>query len=163
MTEIIQFARDTALSFWPTPPEVADDLVIPALCPGYGFGEACGDVPQVRILEPSAGEGHLARVARRHLPCAHITAVEPDPTRAATLRALPNVVDEGVESYLPARLRALPEVVDEVVESTLEDYLASVGVSALLGDWQPFDLVFMNPPFTLPGRPEVWAEHVLAV
>jgi len=143
-TERIAYTPDPALSFWPTPTDVADDLVYLALCPGHGLGEAASGVPQVRILEPSAGEGHLARATRAHLPYAHITAVEPNPQRAATLRALPGVADE-------------------VVESTLENYLAAVAVQALTGGWTPFDLVLMNPPFTLDGRPEAWAEHLLAI
>lgn len=125
------------MSYWPTPPQVADDLVYRLLEPWHGLGE------QVRVLEPSAGEGHLVRAVRARLPEAHITAVEPDPQRAATLRA--------------------SGVADEVVCSTLEEYLAAVAVAARTGDWVPFDLVFMNPPFTLPGRPEAWADHVLAV
>jgi hypothetical protein len=144
VTEQIAYTPDPALSFWPTPTDVADDLVCRALCPGYGFGEAASDVSQVRVLEPSAGEGHLARATRAHLPYAHITAVEPNAQRAATLRALPGVVDE-------------------VVQSTLENYLAAVAVQALTGRWTSFDLVLMNPPFTLDGRPEAWAEHILAI
>lgn len=144
MSEQVAFTSDPELSFWPTPGDVADDLVILALCPGYGQGEAAGGVPQVRILEPSAGEGHLARVARKHLPGAHITAVEPAPQRAAVLRAQAGLADE-------------------VVESTLDDYLAGAAVAAIIGELEPFELVFMNPPFTLPGHPEAWAEHVLAI
>lgn len=142
----IAFAADPALSFWPTPDEVADDLVYSALCPGWGQGEASvdGEVPQVRVLEPSAGDGHLARVIRRYLPYAHLTAVEPASTRAATLRAQAGLADE-------------------VVESALEDYLAAVAVDALTGDWRGFELVVMNPPFTLADRPEAWAEHVLGI
>lgn len=144
VTERIAYTPDPALSFWPTPTDVADELVRQALLPGYGLGEAAGGVSQVRVLEPSAGEGHLARAIRAHLPYAHITAVEPSPARAAVLRAL-------------------PDVVDGVVQSTLENYLNAVAIQALTGGWTAFDLVLMNPPFTLDGRPEAWAEHVLAI
>lgn len=140
----IVYTPDPALSYWPTPGDIADDLVLPALCPGYGQGEAAGGVAQVRVLEPSAGEGHLARAVRAHLPFAHITAVEPAAQRAAALRSCAGTADE-------------------VVESTLENYLASVAIATLVGEFEPFELVFMNPPFTLDGRPEAWAEHVLAV
>lgn len=143
MTTAIVFDADPALSFWPTPPEVADDLVFRMLVPGFGDGSGRGGVPQVRVLEPSAGDGHLIRAVRDHLPGAWVTAVEPSPRRAATLRV------QGLA--------------DEVVESTLEEYLATVAFSAMTGDFEPFDLVAMNPPFTLDGRPEAWAEHVLAV
>lgn len=143
---VIAFHPDRELSFWPTPPQVADDLVDGALVPGWGQGEASvdGDVPQVRVLEPSAGDGHLARVIRGYLPRAHLTVVEPAAARVATLRAQRGLADE-------------------VAESTLEDYLAGVAVAALTGTWRGFDLVAMNPPFTLANRPEAWAEHVLAV
>lgn len=138
MTTTITYAPDRAMSYWPTPEEVADDLVYWVLTPGHANGEG------IRVLEPSAGEGHLAQVVRNYLPDAHITAVEPSPDRAHSLRSL-------------------DAVVDEVIQATLEDYLVTVAMKALAGDWTPFDLVFMNPPFTLPGRREAWAEHVLAI
>lgn len=129
-------APDRPLSYWPTPAEVADDLVYWLLEPWHGQGEG------VRVLEPSAGEGHLIRAIQHHLPEAHITAVEPSPARAATLRAIPGI---------------------EVVETTLENYLVDVTTAALSELWQPFDLAVMNPPFTLAGQPEAWADHVLAI
>jgi predicted RNA methylase len=129
---------DNALSFWPTPSAIADDLVFWVMSPGYGLGDG------IRVLEPSAGEGHLARSTRVHLPDAYIVAVEPSAKRTAILRALGGVADE-------------------VVEGTLDDYLAQVAITAMAGQWRPFDLVVMNPPFTLAGRSEAWAEHVLAV
>lgn len=142
----IAFAPDPTLSFWPTPPDVADDLVDRVMVPGFGDGAASrdGEVPQVRVLEPSAGDGHLARVIRKHLPNGHITCVEPNSERAAALRA-----QDGLA--------------DEVVESTLEQYLTAVSWSALAGTFEPFDVVVMNPPFTLAGRPQAWAEHILAI
>jgi predicted RNA methylase len=127
---------DPELSYFPTPAEVADDLVYHLLEPWNWLGDG------IRVLEPSAGEGHLITAIREHLPEAHITAVEPDPARAVTLRTQPGV---------------------EVVESALEEYLADVTARALAGEWEPFHLTVMNPPFTLPGRPEAWAEHVLAI
>lgn len=139
----IAFTADPAMSYWPTPPVLADDLIYRTLVPGFGDGGAAGGVPQVRVLEPSAGEGHLLPAIREHLPHCHITAVEPSPGRAQRLR------DGGLA--------------DEVIESTLEDYLVSVTWAALAGTFQPFDIVVMNPPFTLPGRPEAWAQHVLAM
>ncbi|MEV4197035.1 class I SAM-dependent methyltransferase [Micromonospora globbae] len=138
MTATITYTPDPAMSYWPTPPDVADDLVYWVLTPGHGNGE------DLRVLEPSAGEGHLARVVRDYLPHAHITAVEPSPERAATLRTM-------------------TDVVDDVIHAPLEGYLTTVAMQALAGDWTPYDLVFMNPPFTLPGRREAWAEHVLAI
>jgi predicted RNA methylase len=132
----MEFTPDPALSFWPTPDGVADDLVYWLLEPWHGLGDG------VRVLEPSAGDGHLIRAIRERLPQSHITAVEPSASRAATLRALADV---------------------DVVESTLEAYQVDAAMRAFAGEWEPFHLVVMNPPFTLDGRPEAWAEHVLAI
>lgn len=129
---------DRAMAYWPTPDEIADNLVYGAMeprCLPYGHG--------LRILEPSAGDGALVRAVRRRMPEAWVTAVEPDPARADQLRAA--------------------GIADEVVASTLEDYLLTVAFAALAGDVEPFDLVVANPPFALPGRPEAWAEHLLAI
>lgn len=135
-TATMEFTPDPALSFWPTPDGVADDLVYWLLEPWHGLGDG------VRVLEPSAGDGHLIRAIRQHLPQSHVTAVEPSASRAATLRALADV---------------------DVVESALEAYQVDVAMRAFAGEWEPFHLVVMNPPFTLDGRPEAWAEHVLAI
>lgn len=139
----IAYDPDPALSFWPTPPEVAEQLVLRVMTPGFADGAAAGGVPQVRVLEPSAGDGHLLKKIREFLPGAWVTAVEPSPARAARLR------ETGLA--------------DEVIESTLEDFLCTVAVRALTDDFEPYDLVIMNPPFTLAGRPEAWAEHFLAI
>lgn len=136
--QAIAYTADPALSFWPTPPEVAHDLVYQALMPWHCSGKG------VRVLEPSAGDGHLATEIRTQLPDCHITCVEPSRPRAE-------------------RLRSLTGVADEVVDSTIEDYLTAVAFAALGGTWEPFDLIVMNPPFTLSGHPEAWAEHILAL
>jgi predicted RNA methylase len=133
---IEDFTPDPALSFWPTPANVADDLVHWLLEPWHGLGDG------LRVLEPSAGEGHLVRAIRHHLPKAHITAVEPSAARATSLRSLSGV---------------------DVVESTLEEYLGDVTARALDGRWEPFHMAVMNPPFKLAGRSEAWADHVLAI
>ena len=129
VVEKLTYAPDRGMAYVPTPPQVADDLAYWVLEPGHANGEG------TRVLEPSAGEGHLARVVREYLPYAHITAVEPT-ERAQGLRA--------------------GGVVDKVVQSTIEDYLATLNGPG-------FDLVLMNPPFSLPGQPEAWADHILSI
>lgn len=138
VTGAIAYTADRALAFWPTPPEVAHDAVWLALMPWHCTGEG------VRVLEPSAGDGHLAAEIRAQLPDAHITCVEPQRDRAE-------------------KLRSLNGVANEVVGTSIEDYLTTVAFSALRGAWEPFDLVIMNPPFALDDRPEAWAEHILAL
>jgi predicted RNA methylase len=149
----IEFDPDPDMSFWPTPPDVGDDLAYNMDLSGFGDGgpwvdhahdDGAVQMPPTHVLEPSAGDGHLAAAVRARLPRAHITCVEPNPARAA-------------------RLRAQPGLADDVIESTLEEYLARVAVEALAGTFQPYDAVIMNPPFTLPDRPEAWAEHWLAI
>ena len=124
-------ASDRAMSYWPTPTDLADDLVFSVIDPWH-----LPDGAGVRILEPSAGDGALVRAVRGRLPAARVTAVEPEPGRAAQLMAA--------------------GIADEVVASTLEDYLTQAVA-------EPYDLVIANPPFTLPGRREAWAEHLLAI
>jgi hypothetical protein len=98
----------------------------------------------LRALEPSYGRGALVRAMlhddgdgtppdlSRWL---HITAVEPDPRRAR---------------YVPASPGVTP-VVD-----TFEVYAANATEAGTR-----FDRVVMNPPFSVPGRARIWAEHVL--
>jgi predicted RNA methylase len=133
----IDFAPDPAMSYWPTPSDLADELVYWILEPWHGTGDI------LRILEPSAGTGHLVAAIRHRLPDAHITAVEPDPARAEQLAAV--------------------GFADEVIHATLEEHLVAVSLAAVRGTWQPYHLAIANPPFTLPGRREAWAEHLLAL
>lgn len=130
-SDVTAYIPDPDMSFWPTPPDIAYDLVYQVLMPWHCQGDG------VRVLEPSVGNGCLATAIRTQLPRSHITCVEPHHDRAEMVRSLAGVADA-------------------VAETTIEDYLTS-------GVWEPFDLVIMNPPFTLPGRSEAWAEHILAL
>lgn len=154
----IAYVPDPEMSFWPTPWPVADDLVFSVM---ESWMLPAGE--GVRVLEPSAGEGALVRAVRARLPAAWVTAVEPDLDRAGQLRK----ARAGVEPVEPATVHAGQRpgrlLADEVVHGTLEDYLAGVAMAAFAGEWRPFDVVVANPPFTLPGRPEAWAEHMLAL
>jgi hypothetical protein len=111
--------RDKLASFWRTPVELADRMA-----------RRCTDLPAgSRVLEPSAGDGALARAIHRANPGLAITAVEPDPARAESLGPLASHVYCG----------------------RLQDF-AQRG--------EQFDAVVMNPPFTEPGDPTAWAEHI---
>jgi predicted RNA methylase len=93
--------------------------------------------PAPRVLEPSAGEGHLVRTILEVMPSALLVALEPNSERAHTMGA--NVGRRAA-----------------IMGSTVEAYLTA------LDDRQPhFDAVIMNPPYALPGRARAWAEHVL--
>lgn len=71
--------RRRDLSAWFTPPWLADRM---ALWLALHHGE-----PRT-LLEPSAGNGALARALLRHFPTARLDAWEVDPAHTAALRAL---------------------------------------------------------------------------
>mgnify|MGYP000856803801 CR=1 FL=1 len=89
--------------------------------------------PGSQVLEPSAGDGALAEVIRDVAPRVGVLCVEPDPTRAEALRG------KGFGNVHQCRF---------------EEFAAA-------HDGAQSAAVLMNPPFTLPGRPVAWAEHVL--
>lgn len=95
--------------FFPTPERLADALV--AACEPSTWGD------DVRILEPSAGRGHIVRAVVRAHPGARITCVELLPDNASVLRASGFDVTEA--NFLELTPAALPA----------------------------FDVVAMNPPF----------------
>jgi len=94
--------------------------------------------PGSRVLEPSAGDGALVRAIQSAYPDVHITAVEPDSGRRTVLRMTGAV---GLRVW----------------DCTLEEYAL-----AWMADEtpEPFDVVVMNPPFTLPDHRYAWAEHL---
>lgn len=112
---------DRVAAFFPTPGRLADDVARVAGIGGAG---------PLAVLEPSAGDGALVRAARRVNPHVTVTAVEPDPARAATL-------DDGSTLLFRGTFERFAEL-----------------------DRAPFDAVVMNPPFALPGVPAAWAAHV---
>lgn len=92
-----------------------------------------GAFSELRVLEPSAGEGALADALHLegNVPAGNIRCVEPDPWRAAVLRG-----------------KGYP-----TVEGRFQDWLAEAKRS-------PVDLILMNPPFTEPGDSRAWVEHL---
>ncbi|MBF6213150.1 class I SAM-dependent methyltransferase [Nocardia puris] len=89
--------------------------------------------PGELVLEPSAGDGALVRAILHTNPTVRVTAVEPEPERAATLGHDPRVT----------------------VEATTFERFAATAI-------QQFSCVVMNPPFALPRRPTVWMDHLYA-
>jgi hypothetical protein len=114
-----------------TPEDVADNFAV-----NYALLELetlAHDGP-MRVLEPSAGEGALAdAMVKFHVEIEQVTCVEADPWRAAVLRAKGYRTDTArFEEWAFARQN---------------------------GPF--FDAVVMNPPFSAPDDPLVWATHVL--
>jgi hypothetical protein len=117
--------------FVSTPPELAAELV--GL---YGqLQPARGR--QLRVLEPSAGVGRFVAAITRGLSpeWMRVVAVEPDPRQAR---------------QVPAN-RSVSVVVD-----TFEAYAWRARRAG-----EQFDVVVMNPPFAVPGRASIWADHLL--
>lgn len=88
-----------------------------------------------RVLEPSAGDGALISAILDVQPGCTVTAVEPNVDRAAKIPTDPRVT---------------------LVTSRFEDFTDDV----IADDGELFDLVVMNPPFAVPGEPNLWAAHV---
>jgi predicted RNA methylase len=92
--------------------------------------------PHARVLEPSAGDGALVRAIRRVNPTVEVVAVEPNAERAAR-------IDDG-----GGQVTVQAERFEDVARRHAQ-------AQARL-----FDAVVMNPPFTLPGAPSAWIDHV---
>lgn len=128
-------AASASHGFVATPDELASELV-------DLHGEMT-PVPgrKLRVLEPSAGRGAFVRAAigdadpedlDRWL---HVTAIEVDARRAR---------------YIPEG----PAVTTHI--DRFEDFHTRATVAG-----STFDRVIMNPPFSMPGRPMAWADHLL--
>jgi hypothetical protein len=95
------------------------------------------DLPAgARVLEPSAGGGSLVRAVLTANPQVQVAAVEPN---------------RDLTTVLMRSTAGLPG------EVTVYRVPFEVWASA---DRGLFDAVVMNPPFTLPGQPTVWIDHV---
>ncbi|MDP9792601.1 putative RNA methylase [Catenuloplanes nepalensis] len=92
-----------------------------------------------RILVPSAGDGTLVAAILRANPAVTVTAVEPDPFRAAACAARRPTAAGAVQVHV----------------TTFEKY-ASTAIRGHVG----FDGIVMDPPFMLPGQADVWFEHL---
>jgi hypothetical protein len=122
----------------PDPKRTAGWFATPAgvaddLAVNYALGGCELEPDRWRVLEPSAGEGALADALVKFHYCdpGDVTCLEPDPWRAAVCQA------KGYQAFT---------MTFEAWAETYPD--------------RRFELVLMNPPFSLPGRPAAWAEHV---
>lgn len=91
--------------------------------------------PQPRVLEPSAGNGALIRAVLRLVPGARVTAVEPVDERAFQVGKIVGVYPLHV--------------------CTFEKFAGGRGRDAL-----PYQLIVMNPPYSVSGNRTIWIDHV---
>ncbi len=112
----------------PTPAALAADLCT------YPHHDLAWLPAGARVLEPSAGTGRLVDAILTTNPTVGVTAVEPDPHRAASIDP-----HDGQVTVVPASLEAFARAAD-----TGERFAAAV----------------MNPPFATPGQPTLWIDHV---
>lgn len=113
-----------------TPGWVAEELAL-----NYALTSFDIDYADLRILEPSAGEGALADALVRwgcgKIRPVQVVCVEPDPWRAGILRR------KGYPTF----------------ERRFQEWAADEPHAR-------FDLVLMNPPFTEPTDRQAWITHI---
>ncbi|GHJ45867.1 hypothetical protein Cs7R123_32090 [Catellatospora sp. TT07R-123] len=128
-TGVIPLHPRRAEGFVRTPNDLADRLC------SYPHTDLAWLPPSARVLEPSAGDGALVAAILRANPDVQVTAVEPNPTRAAVTATLGRQVD--------------------VRTTTLEVFAQQAMTANGL-----FDAVVMNPPFGTASDPHVWMDHL---
>jgi predicted RNA methylase len=90
------------------------------------------DWDEINVLEPSAGDGAIARYLREIGYRKALDLIEPDPFRAKLLRQ---------------------QNLGDVYEMTFEDFIQK-------HPNRRYSYIFMNPPFTLPGNKVAWVDHI---
>lgn len=130
-----------AAGYVATPANLADTLA------RYPYANVAALADGADVLEPSAGDGAIVTKLLTVNPRLRVVAVEPDTARADALHALPDAVR-------PA----------EIFRGRFEDYAASLNpeyTDPHDDAARRFDLVVMNPPFSVPSNKTIWADHVL--
>lgn len=123
----------------PTPAALAARLASPE------FG-AIADLPDgASVLEPSAGEGAIARAIIDAKPNTELYMLEPDDVRREQLHRMPRP----------------DETTTHTINCTLESYIGSR--QTYWTDHPLFDAAIMNPPFHVTGQRDVWETHILLV
>ncbi|MGI5243170.1 methyltransferase [Dactylosporangium sp. CA-139066] len=120
----------------PTPPMLAEILT------GYPYSTLSSLPDRAVVVEPSAGTGPIVSAILDRAPHVTVVAIEPDPDRVASLRNLAS--QPGHHRWTVS-----------VHPTTFEDYTAE----QLPGH---ADAVIVNPPWSTPGKPNLWVAHVLA-
>lgn len=126
-----------APGYFPTPPALAARLA-----------DMLPDGP-LTVLEPSAGDGALVRAVLDARPEATVFAVEPNVQLVQLLGRVATQAGPAYPSAEPPRVRVYCcefEHFGQAPDSTAPEL---------------YDAVVMNPPFSGPGHPVLWAEHVL--
>lgn len=111
------------LSFFWSPEPVVD-----AILSNAGIPHSPNE--KFHILEPSAGEGHIARAIRHEYPHATLHCIELDATRARSL------VDQGFQTVHESFLNYHPTPAFR------------------------YDRILMNPPFAVDGDATAWLTHI---
>lgn len=132
------------LAYFPTPAEVAGGMIADIDATANRMGSP------LTMLEPSAGSGALILAALERWPIERVVAIEADPLNTAMLRGrewpTPDWFVEMVADGFVAPVEQTVEIIDG-------DFLARD-----FGD--KFDLILMNPPFSLLGDPEAYRTHL---
>jgi predicted RNA methylase len=128
------------LAYFPTPAALARDLV----------SMISPQLPRLRVLEPSAGSGNLIEAIKLEWPSSTVVAVEADPINVAQLLAREWPTHDYWDEWCDDTI-GWGDI--EVMEG---DFL-TLGEDELEGK---FDVVIMNPPFSVEGDPAAWATHL---
>ena len=128
-----------ATAYFPTPPALANRIA--------------GMLPDrpLTVLEPSAGDGALVRAVLDARPDAAVFAVEPNLQLVRLLGHTMTAAGPGYPSDAAPRVR--------MYCCTFEDFGRNRAPDSVVPEL--FGAVVMNPPFSSPGHPVLWAEHVL--
>lgn len=143
---VISFGRmpvKNPLAYFPTPTVLAEDMI------DRTIDHASSLAPR-SILEPSAGTGALLRAAFGRWQCRRAVAIEADPINLAQLQAAEWPRAEVLDTFDEAGID-WPDPNPEIIGA---DFLAhDFGA-------ERFDLILMNPPFSVAGDKRAYEAHV---
>jgi hypothetical protein len=134
-----------------TPAKLAADIV-------RRHADLAGWPETLRVLEPSAGDGALVAAILDAAPHADVWAIEPNFVRGDRLVKL--AADRGVQLWRieDGSARPVDASTDTAGTITLVDTYMETFAASVTG-W--FNVIVMNPPFAVPGRPTIWIDHLM--